>query len=269
MKKIALLLVIVIFLSTMLTSCSMLPDYVMREVYDFFGGGRKYSKEINYQLDRNGYGYSASKFYCSDNDVRIRPTFKNKPVTTIEDYTFSACDNINSVTIPDGVTSIGNYAFFSCRNLTRVTIGNSVASIGEAAFGGCISLESINIPDSVTSIGEGAFFHCENLTSVTIPDSVTHLGAAAFSCCDSLTYVTIPEGILALPEGLFSGCDLLTIVTIPSSVLAIDAQVFQDCKNLTKIYFRGTEAEWNKISKASGWDKNTGNYTIIFNYTGK
>ena len=45
MKKIALLLVIVIFLSTMLTSCSMLPDYTARKIYNFFDRGRNYSEE--------------------------------------------------------------------------------------------------------------------------------------------------------------------------------------------------------------------------------
>lgn len=246
MKKIALLLVIVIFLSTMLTSCSMLPDYTARKMYDFFGGGRNYSKGIDYRLNSNGYGYSVSDFYGSDKDVRIRTTFKNMPVTTISNGAFELCRNITNVTIPDSVTSIGDSAFAFCYNLTSVTI-----------------------PDSVISIGDSAFSNCKNLTSVTIPDSVTHLGAGAFIECNSLTYVTIPEGILVLPKSLFYGCDLLTIVTIPSSVLVIDAQVFQYCENLTKIYFRGTEAEWNKISKASGWDENTGNYTVIFNYTGK
>ena len=221
MKKIALLLVIVIFLSTMLTSCSMLPDYTARKIYNFFDRGRNYSEELYYSFSENGYIVSGRPKLSGD--VRIRSTFKNMPVTAIAEYAFEKNKNIKSITIPN----------------------------------------------SVTSIGYGAFYGCTSLTSITIPDNVTHLGGGAFAYCYSLTNVTIPEGVLVLPQGLFFECDLLTAITIPSSVLSIDEKVFKDCRNLARIYYRGTEEQWNMINKGVMWDYNTGNYTVIFNYTGE
>ena len=107
-------------------------------------------------------------------------------VTSIGDKSFSWCESLLDVTIPDGVTSIGDEAFCGCSCLYYITIPSGVTSIGQWAFEGCIALSDINIPDSVTSIGEGAFFRCSNLSDMTMPDSVTSIGDRDFSWCKNL-----------------------------------------------------------------------------------
>jgi len=47
-------------------------------------------------------------------------------VTSIEDWTFTTCTSLISITIPKSVTHIGYGAFFQCTSLIRVTIPNSV-----------------------------------------------------------------------------------------------------------------------------------------------
>lgn len=64
------------------------------------------------------------------------------------------------IVIPDGTTSIGNYAFSGCTNLESVTISNSVTTIGNQAFANCTSLTSITIPNSVTVVGGMCFANC-------------------------------------------------------------------------------------------------------------
>ena len=119
--------------------------------------------------------------------LTIPPTVTYKKVTYsvrfINGNTFSDCEHLTSVIIPNSVISIGDKAFDGCSGLTSVTIPNSVQSIGEDAFSGCSSLTSVKIPNSVTSIGEDAFSGCSRLTSVKIPNSVTSIGAGAFRIC--------------------------------------------------------------------------------------
>ena len=167
--------------------------------------------------------------------------------------------------IPDSVRSIGGSAFEGCAGLTSVTIGNSVTSIGSRAFISCSGLTSVTIPNSVTSIGNNAFSGCTGLTSVTIPDSVTSIDSSAFCDCTGLTSVTIPDSVTSIGDFAFYRCTGLISVTIPNSVVEIDYYAFSGCSSLKTIYYKGTEEQWNAITKGSGWNENTGNYTIVYN----
>lgn len=64
------------------------------------------------------------------------------------------------------VVGIGDSTFSSCNKLTVITIPNSVTTIGEGAFWGCSSLTSIVIPPSVKAMGEEVFMNCSNLQYV-------------------------------------------------------------------------------------------------------
>ena len=156
-------------------------------------------------------------------------------VKCIDDWAFSGCESLTSVTIPNSVTSIGEYAFYECESLTSVTIPNSVTSIGDWAFWGCESLTSITIPNNVKSIGEYAFSHCKSLTSITIPNSVTSIGENTFAYCESLTSVTIPNSVTSIGGDAFQSCKRLTSITIPNSVTSIGKNAFYECSSLTSV----------------------------------
>ena len=132
-------------------------------------------------------------------------------VTSINDFAFTECFSLTSVTMPDSVTSIGVYAFYNCSSLTSITIGDSVTRICDWAFANCSSLASLEIPDSVTYIGEYAFYGCSSLTSIEIPDSVTSIGYRAFAYCTSLTSIVIPDSVTSIGESAFYECTSLTI----------------------------------------------------------
>ena len=169
------------------------------------------------------------------NDVEVTDLVIPDGVTNIENYAFSGCTGLKSVTIPNSVTSIGNYAFYQCSGLTSVTIGNSVTSIGEWAFSGCSGLTSVTIPNSVTSIGRYAFYNCSGLTSVTIGNSVTSIGEGAFSGCSGLTSIEIPNSVTSIGESAFRGCSSLTSVTIPKSVTSVGEAALAGCSGLTSV----------------------------------
>ena len=165
-------------------------------------------------------------------------------VTSIQMPSFYECNNLQTITIGDGVTDIGYYENFveNCPNLKTIYIGANLpldyvlAIINESKYRGYSVDASKNkyvtvsgnvlfskdmtelytvmapisgaytIPLTVTSIGGGAFYGCENLLSVTFPNSVTNIGNYAFSNCRGLTSVTIPNSVASIGQGAFYGC---------------------------------------------------------------
>ena len=149
------------------------------------------------------------------------------------------------------VTKIAYNGFSKCINLAKITIPEGVVIIDSLAFKDCINLNSVIIPNSVTKIGDRAFYNCRSLTSITIPSSVSSIGATVFYDCNSLTSVTIPDGITSVGEKMFVNCSSLIDVVIPNTISHIGADAFGGCIRLTKIYFAGTEDEWDAIDKTN------------------
>ena len=210
-----------------------------------------------------------------DARLQVKNAIIGDGVTSIGLYAFSGCENMVSVTIPGSVTSIGVYAFERCKALTNVAIPNSVTQLGTGAFldcasltsvvlpsgvtaienntfSNCSSLTNVSIPSSVESIGDWAFSGCTCLTAVTIPDSVTDIGTYTFFGCDSLTDVTIPKSVTSIDEWAFYGCESLTSVTIPVSVTSIGESAFYACSRMADVYYKGTAADWAKITIEDG-----------------
>lgn len=56
---------------------------------------------------------------------------------------FQACENLESVTLPEGLVTIGRYAFHTCESLQKITLPKSLCSIETGAFRYCSSLEAV------------------------------------------------------------------------------------------------------------------------------
>ncbi len=192
-------------------------------------------------------------------------------ISSICDYAFDNCVNLETVLLSDDATSIGAYAFRNCTSLNRVTYTNSLTTIGYGAFYNCTSLERIDIYDCLEYIDHFAFYNCSSLASIGLPNGLTTIGDSAFSCCSSLKDVVIPESVTTIHAGAFNGCASLTDITLPSSitdikdwtfthctslesivipkgVTSIGLYTFFNCPSLTNVYFEGSRAEWNQIT---------------------
>ncbi len=163
-------------------------------------------------------------------DITIPKNVNGQDVKTIADRGFEECNEITSITIPEGISAIGKLAFIDCT-----------------------SLKSITIPDSVTEIGKEAFSGCRALESITVPSNVETIHATTFKSCGALTAVNLGEKLTAIESIAFEGCSALSSITIPASVKRIDAYAFNYCNELKDIHYSLTKADWTNIEKDDNW----------------
>ena len=221
-------------------------------------------------------------------------------VTTIGAAAFYSCTKIESLVIPEGVKTIGMSAFESCYGIKSITIAGSVTTIEDRAFAGCSKIESLVIPEGVKTIGKLAFQGCR-FTNISLPNSLQVLARSAFDLCYELEYneyanaqflgnesnpyvvmigidyhflagkssFEIPDGTKIICARAFEDCLTLRTIVIPDSIVSIGLYAFYECYGLTEIRYSGSESQWNAVEKELFWDKDAGNFTVMYNYTGE
>lgn len=219
--------------------------------------------------ERTAYGYHSD--YSGDikipDYVVYNGNFYN--VTGIDNYAFSSCYDLLSVTLPNSIESIGFCAFEDCNKLTTITIPQNVKDIYSNCFRGCASLETIFvdneneaftsedgvlfdkektriltypagktgdyvIPNTVTNIDK-AFQTCSKLTGIVIPSSVTTITSKTFEYCSSLTNIALPQGVTAIESEAFYNCDGIQTLTLPNSLKSIGEKAFLWCSSLQTV----------------------------------
>ena len=108
-----------------------------------------------------------------------------KNVKIIRNSAFERCYNLKTLQFGNNnkLSSIGNYAFRSCNNLQEVLLPYSVESIGRSAFASCSSLKYIKIPSMAREIGDEAFGGCDNIENIyTYTVEPTAINQNTFSC---------------------------------------------------------------------------------------
>lgn len=135
-------------------------------------------------------------------------------VTSIEEWAFSNCSSLTSVTIANSVISIGNDAFYNCRSLTYISIGNSLTYIGYDAFYNCSSLNTLNFNaiNCNDFYNLSPFFDCP-ITTINIGDSVQRIPNRFAKELSSLTSVNIGNNVTSIGNKAFEGCSSLQNIT--------------------------------------------------------
>ena len=82
--------------------------------------------------------------------------------------------NARKVILSEGITSIDDYAFNRCQNLEQLVLPTSLQTIGAHAFEFCENLTDITIPDSLQTLGQDCFKECNKLQLIDmskVPDT--------------------------------------------------------------------------------------------------
>ena len=191
---------------------------------------------------------------------------------------------IKTVVIEKGVTRIGNSAFQNFTKLTSVTIPNSVISIEKYAFLNCTNRTNVYYTGTKTEWGNvngkdrlnsaTLHYHCgatadDNAYWALVGGTLTISGSgdmANYTNADEVQWkdsvadiknVVIGNGVTNVGAYAFNGCENLTSVVIPTGVTQIGDNAFNDCNKLANVYYTGTKAEWDALTKGSGNDSLT------------
>lgn len=125
------------------------------------------------EFEANGIKYgvnpnNASEVYVAKGDYKgdivIPAEVNGYHVSAIADNAFNGCEELTSISIPEGMKTIGREAFANCKNITSITIPTSVTEIGYCAFYEC-PLRTLNY----------------NAKDAKVTENERHQGSPAFS----------------------------------------------------------------------------------------
>ena len=224
----------------------------------------------------------------SGTELIIPSHVNGKPVTSIYEDAISN-NTMVSLVVPFTVVTIGEDAVSSSEKLETVRFSEGLISVGEGSFGGCPRLKSVTLPLSLESVYNSAFRDCVGLEEVVLYGN-SNVYNYAFSNCTALKKVTfggssgkayeikssVFDSDTALEELVFSrglekigsfacsGCTALKAVYLPETLKEVAASAFSNVGTL-KVFYSGSEEDWNKINFANGNDA-LRNAEIEFNY---
>ena len=108
---------------------------------------------------------------------------------------YAVRNNIQNISIEEGITSIGYNAFFGFENLQNIELPQSLREIHPGGLEYCTSLENLTIPDNVTIDTEA--LETTGITTLVIPANTT-LSPTAFKADNSTP--TLIEKLYCTPQ---------------------------------------------------------------------
>ncbi len=198
-------------------------------------------------------------------------------VTSVADYGFENCKNIQVLVLPDSITKIGAFAFRGCSSIISFDVGQYITEIASSAFSGWTSSQTIN--DYSSMIKAGVLSGCNakinaivkngtqaitgyggmtNLYSIYLPDSVRAIDHQTFSLCTNLSDVTMSGNITAIGNLAFNDCTSISDITLPAILSDMAPNAFRHWTNSQRINDLSGYLYDNRLS-----DSNARIYTLV------
>lgn len=88
-------------------------------------------------------------------------------IKTISKLAFANA-HIRKINLSRGLKYAAERVFYNCQNLTTISIPEGVTTIDYEAFGNCMQLKEISLPTTLTDIELKAFENCTELTKIKV-----------------------------------------------------------------------------------------------------
>ena len=233
------------------------------------GSLRAFLRSDGETLEIEGTGNTLGTVY--QNNTAIKSVIIPANITAISDGAFAGCENLkkvyftgnesawNSVDIGENNTEIENAKVY-----TGVSTSGNIIYNYTDINNTQLLINGNGTMDSFSSSSASPWKNNTTISSVTFENGFTSVGAYSFYGCSNMASAVLSDTITAIGESAFYGCANLSSVTIPKSVTTISANAFASCSNLKDIYFTGTRAQWQSITKGAGNDA-LSNATVHYN----
>lgn len=146
------------------------------------------------------------RYKGTDTEVVFPTEVKGVTITGVAGTTSKVPDNYRAITrvvLPEGYTSIGDYAFYGCENLESIVLPSTLQTIGKDAFNGCVKLKELIMPDSLTNLSDNSFRSCSSLVKVRFSKKLKSIPGYAFYGCSSLKEIELPASVNRIYKSCF------------------------------------------------------------------
>ena len=152
----------------------------------------------------------ANAFYAlySNGKLNITGSGDTYNKATPSESSFYNNANVKNVIISGGITSIGDYLFMDCSNMESISIPTTMKNIGANAFQRC-GVKSIVIPSSVKNIETYLFEECTKLQSAEIHSSM--MSNNMLTSCSSLSSLIIGKEVKKFGSNMLTYCGVREI----------------------------------------------------------
>ena len=180
-------------------------------------------------------------------------------ITTIDEWAFQNCPELETVILPESVENIYGAAFAYSPKLSAINIPTRLKTIYDWLFVNCTALKSIDLPEGITEIKNDAF-RGSGLESIKFPSTLTEVWHDAFRDCNSLKSIDFNHCSAYCEYLCFAGCRSLEELNIPNTVQFRNSDwswswgTFDNCSSLKSIVFEPFEegqTRWSSVGLLS------------------
>lgn len=184
----------------------------------------KQNEQFKYEIYQNRI--NILNYIGTDKEVVVPAAIEDYPVYSIAGYAFADDNNIEKITIEEGIKVLGEYAVSCCRNVKEINLPASIVNMSQF-FDSLEQLETITMPD------DGKYYCVINNVLFT-KDMKT---LVLYPAKKQDTSYEIPSGVVCIGLGAFSYQEYLQKLDMPNSLKKIGYWAFMNCAKLEEINF--------------------------------